>query len=37
MEDMVLSAALRKYPLYYLVWTIVGLFYFNHDLTQGLL
>jgi hypothetical protein len=29
--------ALRNYPLYFLVWTVVGLFYFNQDLTQRLL
>jgi hypothetical protein len=28
---------LRNDPLQLLVWTVVGLFYFNRDLTQRLL
>ena len=28
---------LRNYPLYFLLWTILGLFYFSQGITQGLL
>jgi two-component system, LytTR family, sensor kinase len=35
--DRTLKHDLRSYPLYFLIWTVLGLFYFSQGLTQSFL